>query len=214
MNQRHYSTLDNLIVAVDQYWVRLFRMPVKPDRPYPAADVDEGVSDERERRRSAALMRVNHAGEVAAQALYKAQALTARSHELRRALANSAEEERAHLVWCEMRLRELGGHTSYFDPVWFVGSLTIGVVAGLCGDEHSLGFVMETENQVVVHLDKHREQLAVNDLRSRAIIEQMRVDEANHASVASHAGAPELPVSVKKMMRLCSKVMITTAYWI
>ena len=159
-------------------------------------------------------MRVNHAGEVSAQALYKAQAITARENKVQEAMERSAEEEIDHLVWCQERLHELGGHTSYLGPLWFFGSFTIGSLAGLIGDKWNLGFVVETENQVVVHLDAHLQKIAECDLRSRAILKQMREDEAHHASVALHSGAAVLPEPVKKLMRLCSKVMTKTAYWI
>ena len=129
-------------------------------------------------------------------------------------MERSAEEEIDHLVWCEQRLRELGGRTSLLGPLWFFGSFTIGSLAGLIGDKWNLGFVVETEHQVVKHLDKHLKEISASDLRSRAVLEQMREDEAHHASVALHAGARELPTPVKKVMGLLSKVMTKTAYWV
>ncbi len=188
--------------------------PQQTLRTYPAEKVGHSVLSETERRQSEGLMRVNHAGEVSAQALYRAQALTARDSQVREAMKHSAEEEIDHLVWCEERLRELGGRTSLLGHFWFLGSLSIGSLAGLIGDKWNLGFVVETEEQVVAHLDKHLQEITEKDLRSRAILQQMRDDEAHHASVAYHAGASELPAQVKKLMRLCSKVMTKTAYWI
>jgi ubiquinone biosynthesis monooxygenase Coq7 len=159
-------------------------------------------------------MRVNHSGEVAAQALYQAQGFTARSKSIQVSMQQSAIEEIDHLDWCQERLTELGSHTSFLNPLWYSGSFTIGALAGLLGDKWSLGFVVETENQVVAHLESHLQKLPVQDARSRAILEQMKIDEAHHASVAIESGAAELPEKVKKLMRLCSRVMTSTAYWI
>ena len=157
-------------------------------------------------------MRVNHAGEIAAQALYKAQALTARDDELKKTMKQSADEEIDHLDWCELRLKELGDHTSYLGPVWYLGSFGLGVVAGCFGDKWNLGFLAETEYQVVRHLDAHLEQLPMNDDRSRAILEQMREDELHHATTDETAGAKSLPKGVKRLMSYASKVMTKTAY--
>ena len=206
--------MDHFIAAFDRRLALLGKPPPVPDRPYPAADLAMVRLNDSESHHSAALMRVNHAGEVAAQALYKAQAITARDRQLQDALAHSAAEEHSHLVWCKTRLQELNGASSYLDPMWFAGSFAIGIMAGLCGDQYSLGFIMETEHQVVVHLDRHLETIAANDIRSRAIIEKMRADEAHHATTAYHAGAPVLPPLIKNMMRRFAKVMTTTAYYI
>ena len=214
MNERNYSVLDGFINMIDEHVGAFINQPQQTLRAYPADKVEHSVLSENERRQSEGFMRVNHAGEVSAQALYKAQAITARDSQLREAMERSAEEEVDHLVWCEERLHELGGHTSYLGPFWFLGSFTIGSLAGLIGDKWNLGFVVETENQVVTHLDEHLQKIAESDLRSRAILQQMREDEAHHASVALHSGAAELPASVKRMMQLCSKVMTKTAYWI
>lgn len=219
MNERNYSVLDGIISKMDDHLGALFnradfKHATQTERPYPADAVDHSVLSERERQQSEGFMRVNHAGEVSAQALYQAQAITARDHQVRDTMKKSAAEETDHLVWCEKRLHELGGHTSCLGPFWYCGSFTIGSLAGLIGDKWNLGFVVETENQVVAHLDEHLREIAVKDLRSRAILEQMREDEEHHASVALHAGASELPKPVKKIMRLCSKVMTKTAYWI
>ena len=202
MRERNYSILDGFISNIDGHLGAFFKEARQTARAYPAEKVGDLVLDESERRQSEGFMRVNHAGEISAQALYQAQAITARDSKLRDAMRRSADEEIDHLVWCEKRLYELGGHTSYLGPFWFIG------------DKWSLGFVVETENQVVAHLDEHLEKISEADLRSRMILEQMREDEAHHASVALHAGAAELPGPVKKMMRLFSKVMTKTAYWV
>ena len=181
-------------------------------RPYPAKDHAEVELDEQSKKHISGLMRVNHAGEIAAQALYKAQALTATDENLKKTMQQSADEEIDHLNWCESRLQELGDHTSYLEPVWYAGSFGIGVVAGLCGDKWNLGFLAETEYQVVRHLDSHLKQIPEKDKRSRAILEQMREDELHHAVTAEKSGAENLPNGVKRLMTLTSKVMTKTAY--
>ena len=172
-----------------------------------------GSGDE-DRVRSAALMRVNHAGEVAAQALYAGHAVAARDARVRDAMLQAAAEEGEHLDWCEARVRELDGHVSYLTPLWYFGSFAIGAAAGAAGDKWSLGFVMETERQVVEHLDRHLELLPEQDRRSRSILQQMRRDEMQHASVARDAGGAELPLPLRVLMRCCAKVMTGTAYWV
>ena len=157
-------------------------------------------------------MRVNHAGEIAAQALYKAQALTARSEAIRREMKTSAEEEYDHLYWCETRLKELDEHTSYLEPIWSAGSFAIGLLAGSFGDKWNLGFLAETEHQVVSHLEEHLQKLPPTDQRSRAILKQMQKDEAHHAHAAETAGAKSLPLAIRKLMSLTSSVMKKTAY--
>jgi ubiquinone biosynthesis monooxygenase Coq7 len=157
-------------------------------------------------------MRVNHAGEVCAQALYQGQALTARQDDTRRQMAQAAEEENDHLLWCRHRIHELGGHTSLLNPLWYSGSLAIGAVTGLLGDKWSLGFLAETEQQVVRHLEGHLQRLPENDEKSRAILEQMKTDEGEHRMTALNAGGVELPDPVKRLMTLASRVMTTTAY--
>jgi ubiquinone biosynthesis monooxygenase Coq7 len=159
-------------------------------------------------------MRVNHAGEVAAQALYHGQALTAKNPDLRRALEQSALEEDDHMHWCRQRLAELGGRTSLLDPFWYAGALTFGAVAGLAGDRVNLGFLAETEHQVVAHLTDHLSRLPESDGRSRAVLVQMRADEAAHARTAEDRGAIELPSPVKRAMRFASRVMTRTAYFV
>ena len=156
-------------------------------------------------------MRVNHAGEVCAQALYQGQALTARQHETRQQMKQAAIEENDHLAWCRQRLRELGGHTSLLNPLWYTGSLAMGAASGLLGDKWSLGFLAETENQVVKHIEGHLQQLPADDGKSHAILEQMKTDEAQHKANALNAGGSPLPDPVKKMMTLVSRVMTSTA---
>jgi ubiquinone biosynthesis monooxygenase Coq7 len=200
------SSADNALRTVHSSWAG------KAGRPNPAGNIPDTLESDTERRHAAGLMRVNHAGEIAAQALYQGQALTARDPGVRAAMEHSAVEEEDHLAWCEDRLRELDSEPSKLAPFWYVGSFTIGAIAGAVGDRWSLGFVAETEKQVESHLDNHLEHIAESDRRSRAIIEQMRDDEIRHGEKARAAGAAELPEPVKKLMGLVSKVMTTTAY--
>lgn len=168
--------------------------------------------DATQRKHAAGLMRVNHVGEVCAQALYQSQKLVARDPQIREMLDHSAQEEMDHLAWCETRLKELDSHTSYLNPLWYAGSFAIGLIAGLAGDKWSLGFVAETERQVENHLENHLEKLPQEDQRSRAIVDQMRIDEIEHGQAALHAGGVALPEPLQKMMQAMSKVMTTTAY--
>ena len=168
--------------------------------------------DAKQREHAAGLMRVNHVGEVCAQALYQSQKLVARNPEIRQMLDHSGQEEMDHLAWCETRLQELGSHTSYLNPIWYVGSCAIGLAAGLAGDKWSLGFVAETEKQVENHLESHLQKLPLEDERSRAIVEQMRIDEIEHGQAAIFAGGAVLPESIQKVMQAMSKVMTATAY--
>lgn len=217
MSKRNYSVLDGFISRVDACLGAFLDQPPPPKqtilRAYPADKAGHSILSESERRQSEGFMRVNHAGEVSAQALYRAQALTARDSQVQIAMQQSAAEEMDHLIWCEERLHELGGRTSLLEPFWFFGAFTIGWLAGLIGDKWNLGFVVETENQVVSHLDEHLQKIAYSDLKSRAVLEQMREDEAHHASVAVRAGAKALPTPIKKLMQRCSKV-IQIAYWV
>ena len=168
--------------------------------------------NEDQRRHVVGLMRVNHCGEICAQALYQGQALTSRDPAVREALRSAADEETEHLAWTERRIAELGGRKSLFNPAWYVGSLTLGLLAGALGDKWSLGFLAETERQVEVHLDGHLLSLPEDDLRSRAIVDQMRLDEIQHAETAVRYGAAELPGLAKAAMKLMAKVMTGTAY--
>lgn len=181
-------------------------------RPYPAEHLTEPNLSIEEKKAATAYMRVNHAGEIAAQALYQGQQLTARSSEVKHAMQEAAHEEIDHLVWCEARLRELGGHTSYLAPVWFTGAFMIGALAGLAGDKWSLGFLAETEKQVVLHLEGHLRELPLHDTKSIAVIRQMREDEQRHANTAIESGASHLPKPIRKLMRFTAKIMTKTAY--
>jgi 3-demethoxyubiquinol 3-hydroxylase len=205
--------LDPFIAAADRA-LRAIAAPAHASRPYPAPNVADPALDDTDRRRSAALMRVNHAGEVAAQALYHGQAMMARSAETRALLLKAAHEEADHLGWCEQRLRELKSGTSLLNPLWYVGSFAIGAAAAAFGDRTSLGFVAETERQVEGHLDEHLRHLPDADASSRAIVEAMRRDEIAHAGTARAAGADELPRFVRALMRGTAVVMTRTAYWV
>lgn len=208
---RHLSLVDRLIQELDR-GLRTVAAANVASRPNPAGSSPESVAEEEARRHAAALMRVNHAGEIAAQALYHGQALTARNPQTRAALLQAARDETDHLAWCEQRVRELGDRTSLLAPVWYAGSFAIGALAGLAGDRNSLGFVAETERQVIEHLESHLHELPEGDERSRRIVEQMRDDEARHGSEASAAGGRELPRPVRELMRRTAQVMTRTAY--
>lgn len=203
--------LDPFIAAADRA-LRAIAAPAHASRPYPGQSPP--TLDDSQRRESAALMRVNHAGEVAAQALYHGQALAARSAGTRALLLKAADEESDHLGWCEQRLRELGSRPSVFNPLWYAGSFAIGALAATFGDGASLGFVAETERQVEGHLDEHLRRLPSADTSSRAVVDAMRKDEIAHADTARAAGAVELPSIVRGLMRGTAKVMTGTAYWI
>ena len=182
-------------------------------RPTPGSEVGVTTAlDAAEREHAAGLMRVNHVGEVCAQALYQSQKLVARNSQIQQMLDHSGQEEMDHLAWCETRLKELGSHTSYLNPFWYAGSFAIGLVAGLAGDQWSLGFVAETEKQVENHLESHLQKLPETDQRSRAIVDQMRMDEIAHGQAALHAGGVSLPEPIQKIMQAMSKLMTTTAY--
>ncbi|MBT9613610.1 MAG: 2-polyprenyl-3-methyl-6-methoxy-1,4-benzoquinone monooxygenase [Burkholderiales bacterium] len=205
--------LDRLIVEFDKGLRTLFAL-AGTVRPLPGKGVDEAALSEQEKRVSAALMRVNHSGEICAQALYQGQALTARNPVAKAALEQAALEETEHLSWCETRIRELGSHTSYLNPLLYTGSLAIGAFAGVLGDKWNLGFLAETEHQVEAHLARHLERLPAQDAKSRAIVEQMKQDEARHATTALEHGGAALPLPVKLGMKLSSKLMTKTAYWV
>ncbi|MBM4180785.1 MAG: 2-polyprenyl-3-methyl-6-methoxy-1,4-benzoquinone monooxygenase [Betaproteobacteria bacterium] len=181
-------------------------------RAYPDAGIAEAELSEAEKRHAAGLMRVNHSGEVCAQALYQGQALTARNPEAARALLEASDEETEHLAWCERRLHELGSHKSFLNPLWYAGSFALGAVAGALGDKWNLGFLAETERQVEGHLDGHLSSLPESDAKSRAVVEQMKADEIKHAETAIAHGGAELPEPVKQAMRLTSKILTFAAY--
>jgi ubiquinone biosynthesis monooxygenase Coq7 len=183
-------------------------------RAVPGADLEEAELDAGQKAQAAALMRVNHSGEVCAQALYQGQALTARNPRVKAALAQAAVEETEHLAWTEQRIAQLGGRPSVLNPFWYAGSYLIGAAAGIAGDRVSLGFLAETERQVVDHLEGHLRRLSHQDAKSRAVIAAMKRDEARHATTALSHGAAELPMPCKMAMRLASRVMTTTSYWV
>ena len=210
---RQYSSADRFIDQFDTALRTLAGKPVTTHRAYPAEGIDETSLDAKQKKHIAGLMRVNHAGEVAAQALYQGQSITARDGHTRDQLEEAAIEENDHLAWTETRLKELNDRPSLLDPFWYAGSVAIGAVAGSLGDRWNLGFLAETEQQVVSHLESHLEKLPVEDKRSRAIIEQMRKDELKHAKTAVNEGGAPLPEPVKKLMQLSSKLMTRTAYW-
>lgn len=212
-DKRSHSFIDHLVLNFDQA-LRTIANNATASRPNPAITQVENNMSMKELRHSAGLIRVDHTGEVCAQALYQGQALTAQTSSIKKTLQQSALEENDHLAWCSARLRELHSHTSYLNPAWYFASLFIGMVAGACGDRWNLGFVNETEQQVVRHLNKHLEELPKTDAKSRAILAQMQLDEAHHANVALTAGAADLPLAVKILMRLFAKVMTTTAYYV
>ncbi|MFV1984327.1 MAG: 2-polyprenyl-3-methyl-6-methoxy-1,4-benzoquinone monooxygenase [Thiohalomonadales bacterium] len=211
---RQYSPFDNLINQFDNSLRTLFGNPQTTERDNPAKAVNETDLSEQEKILSGRLMRINHCGEVAAQGLYQGQALTAKLDNVRDKMNQAAIEENDHLDWCASRIKELQTHTSFLNPAWYFGSFSIGAIAGLAGDKWSLGFVAETEHQVIKHLDEHLEQIASNDKKSRAILEQMKIDERKHATFALDAGAADLPAPVKVLMKFTSKIMTRASYWV
>lgn len=206
-------TLDDLIVQFDKA-LRTLTQPAKSVRAIPGEGLQEASLTVSAARLSAALMRVNHSGEICAQALYDGQALTARDGSVQQALQKAATEETEHLAWTEQRIEELGGRKSLLNLLWYGGSFAIGALAGLLGDKWNLGFLAETERQVERHLEEHLQRLPSEDLKSHAILEQMKNDEAQHATTAIAQGAAELPPPMKLAMQLASKVMTRTAFWI
>lgn len=204
-------SLDQVIIEFDRA-LRTVAAQARTVRPLPGADLPEAELDEAQKRHIAGLMRVNHCGEVCAQALYQGQALTSRDPAVRDALRQAADEETEHLAWTETRIAELGGRKSLLNPLWYAGSLTLGVSAGLLGDKWNLGFLAETERQVESHLDGHLNEIPGSDGRSRAIVDQMRLDEIQHAETAIAHGAAELPRPVRLAMQMMAKVMTGLAY--
>jgi ubiquinone biosynthesis monooxygenase Coq7 len=206
------TLLDHLLGAADEA-LRTLSGSVTAARPSPASDRMQ-PEDARDRRHSAGLMRVNHTGEICAQALYSGQALVARDPHIRAALQSAAAEERDHLAWCRRRLGELDSRPSLLDPLWYAGSFAWGVTSGLAGDKWSLGFLAETEAQVERHLEGHLDRLPADDAASRAIVEKMREDEARHGATGRALGAADLPYPVKRAMQAASRLMTRTAYWV
>ena len=206
------TPIDRFIVEFDTA-LRSVVGGANAQRPIPGSESGANTAlDSEQRKHAAGLMRINHVGEVCAQALYQSQKLVARNSEIKEMLDHSGQEEMDHLAWCETRLKELGSHTSYLNPFWYAGSFAIGLAAGLAGDKWSLGFVAETEKQVESHLESHLKKLPTEDHRSRAIVDQMRMDEIEHGQAALHAGGANLPEPIQKIMQAMSKVMTTTAY--
>ena len=202
---------ERAIVEFDKV-LRTLAAPAQSVRPTPGGQLPDVELSEAQRQNVAALMRVNHVGEICAQALYQGQALTSRSAGLRQSLEHAAQEETEHLAWTAQRISELGGRPSLLNPLWYFGALGMGVAAGLAGDKWNLGFLAETERQVEAHLTSHLDRVPEEDLRSRAILDQMKTDEMAHAATAVSLGAAELPAPVKSAMRFASKVMTTLAY--
>jgi ubiquinone biosynthesis monooxygenase Coq7 len=222
MHQRRFNLTDRLLTEVSTA-LRVITAKPHATRTMPAArssadaspvdpSKEPGTLSDQERKLGAQLMRVNHSGEIAAQALYRGQALVAQNPRLRAELLDAADEEHDHLAWCQQRTTELGSHISLLTPVWYAGSFAIGMAAGLTGDKVSLGFLAETERQVTEHLEGHLDQLPEQDKQSRAIIEQMRSDEIKHGNHATELGGANLPGPVKKAMRAASKVMTTLSF--
>jgi len=211
---RNYTFLDKLCLGVDQA-VRALMGTVKiSGSDYPGKNIEDSELNDKQRKHAAALMRINHAGEICAQALYHGQGIVSRSSEVQEKMYLAAIEEGDHLTWCQQRLNELGSHSSYLNPVWYAGSFCIGMVAGMVGDKWSLGFVAETERQVITHLKNHLNTLPPEDKRSYIILQKMEADEAKHRDDAVSLGAKNLPWFIQKGMTLTSKIMVKTAYYI
>ncbi len=210
--ERQFSPLDRAINIMDQALRLSSGLAPDPARPNPAGELADSGMDEATRKHVAGLMRVNHTGEICAQALYAGQAATARNKKVREEMHGAALDEIDHLSWCAQRLQELDSQTSIFNPLWYAGSFAIGAIAGIAGDGWSLGFLKETEIQVEAHLEEHLERLPGDDQRSQAILDQMKSDEAKHAQMAANAGAYDLPAPVKEAMAFASKIMKAVAY--
>lgn len=212
--ERQYSLVDKLCLGFDQFVRALSDNPKTTGRVYPAGKEKGLPLSATESKHAAALMRINHAGEICAQALYHGQSLASRDCETGAKLRQAAIEEGDHLAWCSRRVVELGSHTSYLNPLWYLGSFCIGLTAGLAGDQWSLGFVAETEKQVVNHLKGHLQELPEQDEKSIKILQQMQQDEEKHREEAMKLGAATLPLPIQKCMGLVSKIMVKTAYWL
>jgi 3-demethoxyubiquinol 3-hydroxylase len=205
--------IDQFITTLDAGLRTLFASSVAA-RPRPDVALEEPALDDSSKSHAAALMRINHVGEVCAQALYSGQALISKNPKIVNALKHAAREETDHLAWCEARINELGGRKSLLNPLWYAGSFTLGAVAGALDDKWNLGFLAETEQQVSAHLQNHLQQLNISDIKTRSIVEQMQQDEAAHASDAHALGASELPAPIKTGMKIASKIMTKTAHYI
>lgn len=214
MNNRQLSPIDRLLSGANDALRTVAAPAGRPARDNPAESIAETELSVTQKSHAAGLMRVNHAGEVAAQALYRGHATVARDEAIEQQMQHAAAEEFDHLAWCEQRIRELGEEPSRLSPIWYAGAYAIGAASGILGDKWSLGFIAETERQVCAHLNSHLDGLPAEDNRSRAIVEKMRDEEAEHGESAIAAGAAELPDPVKKLMRITAKVMTRTAYWV
>ncbi|MFV1998661.1 MAG: 2-polyprenyl-3-methyl-6-methoxy-1,4-benzoquinone monooxygenase [Acidiferrobacterales bacterium] len=214
MNTRTFSRIDQFINEIDKGLKTSFGPAPRAKRPNPASDKKENELSERDRELAGRLMRVNHAGEICAQGLYQGQALTARLPKVREKMEQAAAEENDHIAWTADRIKELGSHTSYLNPVWYISSFALGALAGRAGDKWSLGFVAETEKQVVTHLTGHLDKITPDDDKSRAILEQMREDEGKHATTAITAGAASFPQPIQSLMKFTSKIFTNTTYWV
>lgn len=212
MHSRQLTPLDRLLAGLNDALRTVGAVAGRPARSSPAADVDDTDLDTRQKAHAAGLMRVNHAGEVAAQALYRGHAIFVRDKNIEAQMQRAADEEFDHLAWCEQRIHELGEQPSRLSPLWYAGAFTIGAASGVLGDKWSLGFIAETERQVCAHLESHLERLPDNDAKSRAIVARMRDEEAAHGESAVDAGAAELPRAIVELMRATAKIMTTIAY--
>lgn len=214
MTKREFSPIDRLLVGANNALRTVAAPAGRPARDNPAGSIEESDLSAAQKSHAAGLMRVNHAGEVAAQALYKGHATVARDKTIEQQMQHAAAEEFDHLAWCEQRIHELGEAPSRLSPIWYAGAYAIGAASGMLGDRWSLGFIAETERQVCAHLDSHLDDLPADDTRSRAIVERMRDEEAEHGENAVQAGAADLPAPIKMLMRLTAKIMTRTAYWV
>lgn len=212
---RNFSILDTIINGFDNA-LRTICVPEKrpSTRETPGKNNEDIAMSTRDKRHVIGLLRVNHAGEVCAQALYQGQALTAKLEKTRQEMLLAQNEEIDHLAWCEERLNDLGGRVSIFNPIWYFNSFILGAVAGIMGDGLSLGFVAETERQVVKHLQKHLNKIPENDIKTKEILRNMELDEAKHAQMAENSGAVQLPFVIQKLMNLCSKFLTIGSYYI
>jgi ubiquinone biosynthesis monooxygenase Coq7 len=213
MTLRTFTLMDSMLGQIDKA-IKVLAAPAHSRRAFPDAGDADLVLEARDNRTSTRLMRVNHSGEVAAQALYQGQAMTARSPGVAASMHRAAAEEMDHLAWCEQRLRELNGHRSVLNPLWYAGSFAIGALAGASGDRASLGFIAETEKQVEAHLRGHLDLLPPADRRSRAVVEQMTHDEADHGATATALGGNALPMPLRTVMRLSSRLMTFGSHWL
>jgi ubiquinone biosynthesis monooxygenase Coq7 len=214
MTMRHYNLTDKICFQLDNLLKTVFDHPLPTSRSNPTEGLAEPILTDAEKKHSAALMRINHTGEVCAQALYQGQFLTAHSAAIAEEMQRCAQEENDHLIWCEKRLHELNSRPSYLNLFFYVHSFCLGMIAGAVGDHYSLGFLAETEKQVGEHLSGHFDKLPKEDYKSHIILQQMREDEAKHEAKAHQCGAVPLPPLVCHLMQLLSKIMVQTTYWV